>query len=71
MIMAGFVDWLKGLWLSSDAYTCECGTLYKVTASNVEEPTSDHVDCELCGATMEAWHNSTSVPHYELIRRPE
>jgi hypothetical protein len=69
--MAGFLDWLKGLWLSSQAHTCECGTLYKVTVIKVEAPASDHADCQHCGTIMEARCNSTSVPHYELIRRPE
>jgi hypothetical protein len=69
--MRGFLDWLKGLWLSSEAHRCACGALYKVTVTSVEEPASDHVNCQHCGAIMDAWHKSTNIPHYELIRLPE
>jgi hypothetical protein len=52
-------------------YKCECGAIYKQIATQTPFTDTDYADCEVCGARMDSWRNSTSSRSYELLSRPE
>jgi transcription elongation factor Elf1 len=47
-----------------------CGALYAVTYSRQTNSESNVAKCVVCGQTMATW-NSTDVPTYKLVHRPE
>jgi hypothetical protein len=47
-----------------------CGALYSVTHSQLSKSESNIAKCVLCLQTMDKW-DSTNVPTYKLIHRPE
>ena len=47
-----------------------CGALYSVTYSRVSERGSNIAKCLICLQIMDKW-DSTDVPIYKLIQRPE
>lgn len=50
--------------------TCKCGAVYEVTYRRTPIPDTDTADCEVCGARLASWRQSTSWPDYQLISRP-
>jgi predicted Zn finger-like uncharacterized protein len=52
-------------------YFCpHCGALYAVTHARLSRPESNVAKCVVCLQTMDSW-NSTDVPSYKLVQRPE
>jgi hypothetical protein len=49
---------------------CNCGAEYIRTEEKFLVPHTGDAVCEVCGAALESWWNSTHVPSYELIERP-
>jgi hypothetical protein len=47
---------------------CDCGAEYRRTETKFLLP---HTGGEVCGAALEAWWESTNVPPFELVRRPD
>jgi len=47
-----------------------CGALYSVTHSRLPRSESNVAKCVVCRQTMDKW-DSTKVPTYKLIHRPE
>ena len=47
-----------------------CGALYSVTYSRLSESDSNIAKCVVCLQIMDKW-DSTKVPIYKLIHRPE
>jgi hypothetical protein len=47
-----------------------CGALYSVTLSRLSESDSNIAKCLVCLQIMDKW-DSTEVPVYKLIQRPE
>ena len=50
---------------------CECGAEYKRIEPTCLMPHSGHVSCEVCGAVLESWAESTHVATFELVKRPD
>jgi hypothetical protein len=50
---------------------CECGAEYKRIEGPCLMPHSGHVSCEVCGAVLESWVESTHVATFELVKRPD
>lgn len=50
--------------------TCECGAVYRVEGHTTPIPDTDIADCEVCGKRLAAWHNSTIINEYTLVKRP-
>jgi hypothetical protein len=47
-----------------------CSAVYEVTLRHFPMRDDDHFDCDVCGARIHSW-NSSTVPEYRLVRRPE
>lgn len=47
-----------------------CGALYAVTHTRVPNRDSNAAKCVVCGQIMSRW-DSTDVPTFKLIHRPE
>jgi predicted Zn finger-like uncharacterized protein len=47
-----------------------CGALYAVTHSRLPKSESNVAKCVVCLQTMDKW-DSTKVPVYKLVQRPE
>jgi transcription elongation factor Elf1 len=53
-------------------YFCpQCGALYSVTQSRLSKSESGIAKCVVCQTTIEKWDNSTTVPIYKLVHRPD
>ena len=50
---------------------CNCGAEYRRTEEKFLVPHTGDAVCTVCGAALESWLESTHVPTYELIERPE
>jgi hypothetical protein len=50
---------------------CNCGAEYKRTEAKFLVPHTGHASCKVCGATLEAWLESTHVATFELVKRPD
>ena len=50
---------------------CSCGAEYKRTEEKFLVPHTGDAVCTVCGAALESWSESTHVPIYELIERPD
>jgi hypothetical protein len=50
---------------------CNCGAEYRRTEEKFLAPHTGDAVCTVCGAALESWLESTHVPSYELIERPE
>jgi predicted Zn finger-like uncharacterized protein len=48
----------------------QCGALYSVTHSWLSKSARNTAKCVVCQQTMDEW-DSTKVPIYKLIHRPE
>jgi hypothetical protein len=42
---------------------CNCGAEYKRTEAKFLVPHTGHASCKVCGATLESWLESTTLPH--------
>jgi hypothetical protein len=72
---AGAVDALLRLWADSlmkaTIVQCNCGAEYRRTEEKFLVPHTGDAVCTVCGAALESWSESTHVPIYELIERPD
>ena len=50
---------------------CNCGAEYRRTEEKFLVPHTGDAVCTICGAALESWSESTHVPIYELIERPD
>jgi hypothetical protein len=50
--------------------TCQCGAIFARTEAMAAGREISSYQCEVCDRTLENW-NSTWVPCYRLIMRPE
>jgi hypothetical protein len=50
---------------------CNCGAEYKRTEEKFLVTHTGDAICAVCGAALESWSESTHVPIYELIERPD
>ncbi len=50
---------------------CNCGAEYRRTEEKFLVPHTGDAVCTVCGAALESWRESTHVPTYELVERPE
>src|ERR1700674_3800589 len=50
---------------------CNCGAEYRRTEEKFLVPHTGDAVCTVCGAALESWEESTHVPTYELIERPQ
>jgi hypothetical protein len=50
---------------------CDCGTEYKRIEAKFLMPHTGHVSCEVCGAVLESWLESTHFATFELVKRPD
>jgi len=50
---------------------CNCGAEYERSEAKFLMPHTGHVSCEGCGAVLESWVESTHVPTFELVKRPD
>ena len=50
---------------------CNCGAKYRRTEEKFLVPHTGDAICTVCGAALESWRESTHVPSYELIERPD
>ena len=48
-----------------------CGAEYRRTEEKFLVPHTGDAICAVCGAALESWSESTHVPIYELIERPD
>jgi predicted Zn finger-like uncharacterized protein len=57
--------------LKGKTFFCpHCGALYSVTRARLSNRESNVAKCVVCLQTMDTW-DSTDVPTYKLIQRPE
>jgi hypothetical protein len=62
---------ITGLIPEGGAFFCpHCGALYSVTHSRLSKMDSNIAKCVVCRLIMDKW-DSTKVPAYKLIQRPE
>src|SRR5258707_15181143 len=61
-------DWVKKAETDSGK---RCGAEYKRTETKFLVPHTGHASCKVCGATLESWLESTHVPAFELVKRPD
>lgn len=55
----------------SENFQCpHCGAGYSVTYTHLPARDRDKADCDVCGEMMDSW-NATSIPSYQLVRRPD
>jgi hypothetical protein len=50
---------------------CNCGAEYRRTEEKFLVPHTGDAICAVCGAALESWSETTHVPIYELIERPD
>jgi hypothetical protein len=50
---------------------CNCGAEYERTEAKFLMPHTGHVSCDVCGAVLESWSESTHVATFELVKRPD
>jgi hypothetical protein len=50
---------------------CNCGAEYKRTETKFLVPQTGDATCKVCKAALESWWNSTHIPSFELIKRPD
>ena len=50
---------------------CDCGAEYKRTEAKFLMPHTGHVSCEVCGAVLDSWLESTHFATFELVKRPD
>ena len=50
---------------------CNCGAEYRRTEEKFLVLHTGDAICAVCGAALESWSESTHVPKYELIERPD
>ncbi len=50
---------------------CNCGAEYKRTEEKFLVAHTGGASCEVCGAVLEAWWESTHVPSFELVKGPD
>ena len=50
---------------------CNCGAEYRRTEEKFLVLHTGDAICTVCGAALESWSESTHVPIYELIARPD
>jgi hypothetical protein len=50
---------------------CNCGAEYERTEAKFLMPHTGRASCEVCGAILESWLESTHVATFELIKRPD
>ena len=50
---------------------CDCGAEYKRTEAKFLMPHTGHVSCEICGAVLDSWLESTHFATFELVKRPD
>ena len=50
---------------------CNCGAEYERTEAKFLMPHKGRASCEICGAVLEFWLESTHVATFELIKRPD
>ena len=50
---------------------CNCGAEYERTEAKFLMPHTGHVSCEVCGAVLESWVESTHVATFELVKRQD
>src|SRR5689334_5708343 len=50
---------------------CNCGAEYRRTEEKFLVPHTGDAICAVCGAALESWSESTHVPIYDLIERPD
>ena len=50
---------------------CNCGAEYERTEAKFLMPHTGHVACEVCGAVLESWLESTHVATFELVKPPD
>jgi hypothetical protein len=48
-----------------------CGAKYERTEEKFLVPHTGHASCKVCGARLESWLESTHVPEFELVKRPD
>src|SRR5215510_3342799 len=68
--------WNGWLWtdisrMEKTLVRCECGAKYERIEPTCLMPHSGHVSCEVCGAVLESWAESTHVATFELVKRPD
>ena len=62
---------LTGAIPEGPSFFCpHCGALYAVTYSRLSSSDSNVARCVVCGQIMDKW-DSTKVPTYKLVHRPE
>ena len=62
---------LGGYSMKATIVQCNCGAEYRRTEEKFLVPHTGDAVCTVCGAALESWRESTHVPTYELIERPE
>jgi len=50
---------------------CNCGAEYRRTEEKFLVTHTGGESCKICGATLEAWWETTHVPSFALIKRPD
>jgi hypothetical protein len=66
-----FIDRHARLIAMATIVQCNCGAEYGRTEEKFLVPHTGDAVCTVCGAALESWRESTHVPTYELIERPE
>ena len=62
---------LTGAITPGSSFFCpHCGALYAVTYARRPEAERNNAKCVVCERVMDEWQ-STSVPTYKLVHRPE
>ena len=62
-------DFRAGKWAVPGAYFENAE--YKRTETKFLLPHTGGAVCEVCGVALEAWWESTHVPSFELVKRPD
>ena len=57
-------------WFVPKKHTCDCGAVYKVTATGTPSMALDTTICEVCNKEMPRWDQATGFFSYELVSRP-
>jgi hypothetical protein len=72
--LRGRPTWLR-LWsdslMKATIVRCNCGAEYRRTEEKFLVPHRGDAVCTVCGDALESWSESTHVPIYELIKRPD
>jgi hypothetical protein len=59
------------VWRMATVVRCNCGAEYERTEAKFLMPHTGRASCEVCGAVLESWLESTHVAAFELIKRPD